>query len=64
MNTARSATPLNTQGSNYPAGYGDEAAHQGVYDKPADRRLAPWITLGSLLLLVCLILSMQYHHKC
>lgn len=45
--------PVNVQDSAYPAGYGNgrmEPAQYGVYDKPADRRLAPWITLGSLLL--------------
>jgi len=35
----------------YPAGYGlEERAKYGIYDKPADRRLAPWITMGSLML--------------
>ena len=30
-----------------------EPAQYGVYDKPADRRLAPWITIGSIILMVC-----------
>jgi len=45
--------------SAYPPGYGTgpgtvngnlDPAAQGVYDKPADRRLAPWIVLGSVIL--------------
>lgn len=49
----------------YPAGYGHgEPAQYGVYDKPADRRLAPWIILGSLLMAVCICYShtLTKHH--
>eukprot|EP01111_Echinosteliopsis_oligospora_P009286 TRINITY_DN26_c0_g1_i2.p1 TRINITY_DN26_c0_g1~~TRINITY_DN26_c0_g1_i2.p1 ORF type:complete len:204 (+),score=43.82 TRINITY_DN26_c0_g1_i2:88-699(+) len=45
MNTV--ATPASTA---YPAGYGVERAQYGVYDKPADRRLRPWIIAGSAFL--------------
>jgi hypothetical protein len=30
--------------------YTNEPAQYGVYDKPSDRRLAPWIVLGSIIL--------------
>jgi len=52
MNTlAQPTTAAGPAATAYPAGYGmEERAKYGVYDKPADRRLAPWITAGSLLL--------------
>lgn len=59
--------PTNVQDTSaYPPGYGGrmEPAQYGVYDKPADRRLAPWITLGSLLLGVSLYTQLfSFYHS-
>lgn len=64
MNTVPAASNVRNS-SAYPAGYGNgmEPAQYGVYDKPADRRLAPWITLGSLILMVCCTSWLPHPHS-
>ena len=45
--------PVTNQDTLHHGKHAAEPAQYGVYDKPADRRLAPWITIGSIILMVC-----------
>ena len=52
-NNSMNTLPVTNQDTLHHGRHAAEPAQYGVYDKPADRRLAPWITIGSIILMVC-----------